>query len=106
VNNGGSRAELWSGVAYARAAKRAKAVSFVSLGLHQLGRTEIEVTCPESNPLEGFQYLLDLVDYVSRLDRDFDEGETVGRNDAERLPVRIVKSPVDKMQVVRRIDLP
>jgi hypothetical protein len=106
LQRGLPRHALWCGAAFAKAAHRKGGVSFISLGLHQLGLTELEVTCSENDAQEGIDTLMDLVSYVAKQGHDFEEGETTGRTDDEKLAINRVRSPLDPKATLCRVDLP
>ncbi len=79
----------------------------LSLGTSQLGLPDLELSVPRS--LEkgaALDRLYALLGYVAVRGAPIKEGDTVGSDSTERLPVRYVKSPVDPAKTVWRVELP
>jgi Domain of unknown function (DUF4261) len=95
---------LWCGVSLARAA-RPTDLSFLTVGLNTLGLREIEVVCAEAEREEGVSWVLDFAGYIAELGRNLEDGETFGRDDAERRTISLVPSPVEADKRVCRLDL-
>ena len=98
---------IWSGVSVASDGARPDRTSFVSLGMAQLELPDLELSVPRS--LErgaALDRLYALLAEVAVRGAPFQEGEAVGSEEAERLPVRYVKSPVDPTKTVWRVELP
>jgi hypothetical protein len=96
-------AMLWSGVSIHDDGKR---VSLASLGMTQLGLPELELTAPREQGNDASSFFFDLLSMVAQSGQPIPEGETVGRSERERLPVRYQPSSVDPESVVWRVDLP
>ncbi len=98
------RIMLWSGVSMAREGDGR--LSLLSMGMDQLNLPDLLLVAgPQSAP-DAVETLYDLLAYVAERGEALPEGDTVGRTAEQRLPVRYVRSPVDKKKQVWRVDLP
>ena len=95
---------LWSGVSIAR--EKDGRLSLLSLGMEQLNLPNLLVVAQESSGSVAIETMFDLLAYVAERGQALAEGDTVGRTDDERLPVRYVPSPVDSAKRVWRVELP
>ncbi len=81
---------IWVGLSVA---KTKKGFELLSIGMAQLGLPNLLLRAPDlGGPTLEFFY--DLLAYAARRGSAFAEGETVGRDEHERLPVTHEKSPV------------
>lgn len=99
-----SRVMLWTGVSVAREADGR--LSLLSLGMRQLHLPDLLLLTPKSMPgSEALGTFFDFLTYVAHRGEAPPEGDTVGRTEAERLPVRYVPSPIDGTKRVWRVEL-
>lgn len=98
-----SRMMLWTGVSIARDGE--SRVSLLSLGMKQLGLPNLLLTAPRGNLQSVLATFFDLLAYVADRGKPLPEGDTVGRSEGERLPVRYVPSPTEPSERVWRVDL-
>jgi hypothetical protein len=73
--------------------------------MKQLGLPDLLLTAPKANTGTAFETFFDLLAYVADLGKPLPDGDTVGRSDNERLPVRYVPSPIKPSERVWRVDL-
>jgi hypothetical protein len=96
---------VWSGISIAN--DGAERISLLSLGMKQLGLPDLLLTAPAARPShETIGYFYDLLLYVARRGQAVPDGDTVGREGGEALPVRYVPSPIAGDVRVMRVDLP
>jgi hypothetical protein len=93
---------LWAGLSVA---SKGKGFELLSVGMHQLELPDLLLNAPS---LEGetLEFFYDLLAYITRRGKALPEGETVGRDDKERLKIKYVPSPLDAKQKVWSITLP
>jgi hypothetical protein len=95
---------LWTGISVATDGD--ERVSLLSLGLPgQLGLDDLMVTAPRADAEEALGFFLDLIAYAARRGATVPDGETVGRNEHDRIPVQVEASPIDPDKQIWRIDL-
>ena len=99
-----SRIMLWSGVSMAR--EKDGRLSFLSLGMDQLGLPDLLLISGEDSQGGALQTFYSLLSYVAERGEPLPEGDTVGRTPDEDLPVHYVASPVDSKKKVWRVELP
>ena len=98
---------VWSGVSIASDGGKPDRMSLVSLGMSQLGLPDLELSVPRSlEKRRALDRLYALLGYVAVRGAPIKEGDTVGRDATERLPVRYVKSPLDPAKTVWHVELP
>jgi hypothetical protein len=98
---------ILSGLSEASDRGNPERMSLLSLGMAQLGLPDLELSAPRSVPKDdALGFMFDLLSYVLKRGAAIPEGETVGRTEDERLPVRYVPSPVDPKVKVWRVELP
>ena len=95
---------LWSGVSIAR--EEDGRLSFLSLGMEQLNLPDLLLVAGESSANVAVETMYDLLAYVAQRGEALPDGDTIGRSDDQRLPVRYVKSPLDAKKKVWRVELP
>jgi hypothetical protein len=95
---------VWNGVSVA--SDGPGRVSLVSLGMEALGQPNLRVTAPKEKASEATQMLFDLLTYAAGRGAAVPEGETVGRDAQQILPVHYEPSPVESGKQVWRVDLP
>ena len=95
---------LWSGVSIAR--EKDGRLSFLSLGMNQLNLPDLLLVAGESSANVAVETMYDLLAYVAQRGEALPDGDTIGRSDDQRLPVRYVKSPLDAKKKVWRVELP
>ncbi|MFO0745559.1 MAG: DUF4261 domain-containing protein [Myxococcota bacterium] len=78
----------------------------LSRGMTELGLPDLYFTAPLEKASDGLEYFLDLLSYMVSLGKAPPDGDTVGRSDDEKLPVRYEASPADTSVKVWRVDLP
>lgn len=98
------RMVLWSGVSIAR--EKDGRLSLLSLGMEQLDLPNLLLVADAGSASVAIETMYDLLSYVAERGDPLPEGDTVGRSNDERLPVRYVKSPVDSKKKVWRVELP
>jgi hypothetical protein len=98
------RLMLWNGVSVAR--ERDGRLSLLSLGMSQLALPNLLLVSGPDSQAAAMETMFDLLAYVAQRGAAIREGETVGRTDEERLPVRYVTSPVDAEARVWHVELP
>jgi hypothetical protein len=81
-------------------------ISFLSLGMPLLGYPDLMLDSPADVAGESLVFFTDLLVYVSLLGAPIPEGETVGRGEVERLPVRYQPSPLDPEVLVWTVVVP
>ena len=97
----GTQIMLWNGISVAR--EPDGRVSLLSMGMKQLDLPDLWLIAPkESQPLP---WLFDLLSYVANRGEALPDGDTIGRTEEEKIPVRYVKSPVDESTTVCRIEV-
>ena len=98
---------VWSGVSIASDGGKPDRMSLVSLGMSQLGLRDLELSVPRSLEKEkALERLYALLGYVAVRGAPIAEGDAVGSDATERLPVHHVKSPFDPSKTVWRVELP
>lgn len=95
---------IWTGVSVARDGDQR--VSLLSLGMGQFGMEELLLTGPMEQAGLAIEMFFDLLAYAVRRGSTVQPGETVGRDDDERIEVSAGDSPVDPDARVWRVDLP
>jgi hypothetical protein len=99
-----SRIMLWTGVSIASEADGR--LSLLSLGMQQLDPPDLLLVAAQSTGGNGaLATFFDLLAYVAQRGKPLPEGDTVGRNAEERLPVRYVPSPLEPSKKVWRVEL-
>jgi hypothetical protein len=99
-----ARLMLWTGVSVARGGDGR--VSLLSLGMEQLGLPDLLLSAQATLPLEeALDFFLNMLAMVVERGKPLPEGDTVGRNENERLPVRYVPSPVDAGKKVWSVEI-
>lgn len=98
------RIMLWTGVSLAR--EPDGRASLLSLGMKQLDLPELLLVVGNSSKNSALEFMFDLLAYIADRGAAISEGETVGRTNDERLPVRYVPSPADPSTTVWRVELP
>ena len=77
----------------------------LSLGMAQLDLPDLLLIAPESPDNATLETSFDLLAYTARNGKALPEGDTIGRNADERLPVHYVPSPIDSNVKVWRVEL-
>jgi Domain of unknown function (DUF4261) len=99
-----ARMTLWTGVSVAR--EPGGRLSLLSLGMEQLDLPDLLLTAPEKTQTEELLGMFfDLLSYMTQRGEPLPDGDTVGRENGERVPVHYVPSPLDKSKQVWRIEL-
>jgi hypothetical protein len=98
-----ARLMLWTGVSTAREADGR--LSLLSLGMNQLNLPDLLIIAEKSGGNEALGTFFDFLGYVSKLGKPLPEGDTIGRTENERLPVRYVPSPLDPSKKVWRVEI-
>ena len=96
-----SQIALWNGVDLARESDGR--VGVLSLGMKQLDLPDLWLIAPRDN--ETLVWFFDMLAYVANLGEGIPDGDTVGRSEDEKIPVRYVKSPIDESTEVCRIEI-
>ncbi len=81
-------------------------LSLLSMGMEQLALPNLLLIFGKRTESVAMETMYGLLDYVADIGKPLPEGHTVGRNNAEQLPVHYVKSPVDSMKEVMRVEFP
>lgn len=93
---------LWNGISLSK--ERDGRSSLLSMGMKQLNLPDLWLSASNENkPLE---WLFNLLSYVAIEGKAIPDGDTIGRTEDEKIPVRYVPSPVDGTTQVCRIDVP
>nr|BAJ07082.1 putative uncharacterized protein [uncultured bacterium] len=98
------RITLWSGISVAREADGR--LSLLSHGMQQLKLPELLLVVSPSSESRALEIFFDLLAYVAERGEAIPDGDTVGRSEAEKLPVKYVRSPVDPSVKVWRVEIP
>src|SRR5262245_13626236 len=99
-----SRIMLWTGVSIAR--EPGGRLSLLSRGMQQLALPDLLLTArPAQEALEALEVFFKLLTYVAERGQALPEGDTIGRDENEKLTVHYVPSPVNGGAKVWRIDL-
>jgi hypothetical protein len=100
-----ARLSLWTGVSMVR--ERGGRLSLLSLGMdRQLNLPDLLLTAPEKmGKEEVLGMFFDSLSYVTQRGEPLPDGDTIGRENGERVTVRYVPSPIDKNKQVWRIEL-
>lgn len=93
---------IWVGVSIAQGKG---ATELLSVGMHQLELPDLLLEAPHADA-QVLEFFYDLLAYVTRRGKRLPEGDTVGRNEKERLKVRYVKSPIDPEVEVWSVRVP
>lgn len=99
-----ARMMLWSGVSFAR--EKDGRFSLLSLGMQQLNLPDLLLVAGDISKNVAVETMYNLLSYAADLGKPLCEGDTVGRDTDERLPVHYVKSPLDSKKKVWRVELP
>lgn len=99
-----ARVTLWNGVSLAK--QPDGSLSLLSTGMPQVGLPDLLLEARRSTPTEALASFFDLLTYVADLGRPLRAHETVGRNAAEKLRVKYVRSPIDPKARVWHVELP
>lgn len=93
---------LWNGVSLVRTSER---LELLSLGMGQLDLPDLLLVTPASMGNEALGFFFDLLAYVASRGTRIPEGETVGRDETEKLTVHYVPSPIDEGVEVARVSM-
>lgn len=93
---------VWIGVS---AASGAKGFELLSIGMRQLALPDLLLRSPTIGG-EALGFFFDLLAYVVNRGKKLPEGDTVGRDEKEKLKVKYVKSPIDPKARVWSVTLP
>lgn len=93
---------IWVGVSIASSKT---GYELLSLGMRQLGLPDLLLKAKSVNGGE-LEFFYDLLAYVAQRGKKLPEGNTVGRDEGEKLKVKYVKSPIDAKQQVWSVTLP
>ena len=94
---------LWNGLSIT---KKPGSVELLTLGMGQLDLPDLLLVAPSGGGNQALNFAFDLLGYVVSQGSLIPEGETVGRTEAEKLPVAYVPSPLDANKRVMKIELP
>lgn len=81
-------------------------VSFLSLGMAQLGLPNLMLSAPPDAADAALGFFFDILAYVVERGEPLPDGDTVGRTAEEHLTVRYAPSPVEPGEQVWCLDLP
>jgi hypothetical protein len=93
---------LWNGLSLVRTPDR---LELLSLGMGQLDLPDLLLVTPASEGNAALEFFFDLLSYVARRGERITEGETVGRDEHEKLVVHYVPSPIDEGVEVARVSM-
>ncbi|MDX2008568.1 MAG: DUF4261 domain-containing protein [Myxococcaceae bacterium] len=93
---------LWNGVSLVRTPER---LELLSLGMGQLELPDLLLVAPAAMGNEALGFFFDLLAYVAQRGTRIPAGETVGRDESEKLTVHYVPSPVDDAVEVARVSM-
>lgn len=93
---------VWVGVSIASVKGKTE---LLSLGMRQLGLPDLLLQAPAADGAT-LEFFYDLLGYVARAKRPIAAGETVGRDEKERLRVKYGPSPLGNGEQVWRVTLP
>jgi hypothetical protein len=99
-----ARMMLWSGVSIAH--EQDGRLSLLSLGMEQLNLPDLLLVAGDASASDALGTMYNLLSYLAERGEPLPEGDTFGRTNDERIPVRYVKSPVDSKKKVWRVELP
>ena len=81
-------------------------MSFLTHGMRRYGREEVYFTAPARGK-GALGFVLDLMSWMlGDMDHAFPTGDTIGRDDGEKLKIQRVASPAGNPEQVIRLDLP
>jgi hypothetical protein len=99
-----ARMMLWTGVSVGR--ETDGRVGLLSLGMKQLKLPDLWLMTDDKVPRgKALEFFFQLLAMVAEGGKPLPEGDTVGRNHDERLPVHYVASPIHPETKVWRVDL-
>ncbi|MBE2250802.1 MAG: DUF4261 domain-containing protein [Myxococcus sp.] len=93
---------LWNGLSMVRAPDR---IEFLSLGMAQLQLPDLLFVATPEGGNAALSFFFDLLAYFAGRGEPIPEGETVGRDEHEKLTVRYAPSPIDEHVEVARISM-
>lgn len=93
---------LWNGVSMVRTPER---LELLSLGMGQLELPDLLLVSPASEGNAALEFFFDLLAYVASRGTRIPAGETVGRDEDEKLTVHYVPSPIDENVEVARVSM-
>lgn len=93
---------LWNGLSMVRSPDR---IEFLSLGMSQLELPDLLFVATPEGGNEALSFFFDLLAYFAGRGTPIPEGETVGRDENEKLTVRYAPSPIDDSVQVARISM-
>lgn len=95
---------LWTGVSVAQDGPTR--MSLLSLGLGQLSLPNLLLTAPRERTAEALEMFFDLIAYLVERGAPIPDGDTIGRDERERLRVQYVASPLAPAEQVWRVEVP
>jgi hypothetical protein len=95
---------LWTGISLV--SEQPERLSILTLGMGQFGLPNLLVESPRGIADEALGFTFDVLSYILHRGAAIGAGETVGRTESEKLPVRYVPSPVDPGASVASVELP
>lgn len=81
-------------------------ISFLSLGMTTFGLPDLMLDAPYADADASFDFFIELLVYATMLGEPIPDGDTIGRTDEERLPIRYQPSPVNPGEQVWTVVLP
>ncbi|MEM1443381.1 MAG: DUF4261 domain-containing protein [Verrucomicrobiota bacterium] len=97
------RATLWTGVS--RAPEPGDRLSFLSLGMKQFALPDLYLISQPGEAGEALGRCYDLLAYVISRGEPIPEGDTIGADETEKIPVNYTKSPADNGEIVWKVEL-
>ncbi|GIW91490.1 MAG: hypothetical protein KatS3mg109_1922 [Pirellulaceae bacterium] len=99
-----ANATLWSG--FACTAEDDGQFGFLSLGMSQLDMPDVLVMVRESSDSDALTFLYDIIHFLARRGKPFDDGDVFVDDDEREFPIRYVPSPLQPKKLVARFVLP
>ena len=97
------RITLWNG--FSRARETDSTMSFLSYGMKQIGLPDLFLVFENQESGNALAMFFDLLAYVANRGEPIPDGDTIGADDNERIPVRSVPSPTGTDETVWKVDL-
>jgi len=94
----------WNGVSVAN--EGPERLSFLTLGMRQLGLPDMMVGAPRGAGNDAVSFLFEVLRYMVSRGEPLPDGDTIGRTAEEKLQVSYGASPANPEQKVFRVDLP
>jgi len=93
---------LWTGIS--RASEEGDRISLVSLGMNQLALPNLYLICSRKESQDAFEKFFSLLEYTIDRGSAIPEGDTIGSDENEKIPVRYVKCPAGGKELVWQVE--